>query len=284
MKPMTPLQLAIWTLPKRRRLKKPIRQIFPKTIEHKFVKSLRSLVGKMCGAVREIIVPQLPGMGGAAPKRDAWRMDITEAEKLKDLLALVRQALDDDFSEEAITELISATGGEISSFNRMQVHNVFKSVLGVDLLSSEPNLSETIAAFVSENVSLIKSIQSQYLGEVEQVVLRGFRSGVRHEEIARQLIGESSESFVSRIGKAESRAELIARDQTGKLYGQLTELRQTAAGVEEYIRRTAGDERVRASHAILDGQRFSWDDPPSVGHPGEDIGCRCWAEPVIELG
>lgn len=24
---------------------------------------------------------------------------------------------------------------------------------------------------------------------------------------------------------------------------------------------------------------FSWDNPPSTGHPGEDYNCRCWAEP-----
>ncbi|GFO82237.1 MAG: hypothetical protein A49_18640 [Methyloceanibacter sp.] len=46
-----------------------------------------------------------------------------------------------------------------------------------------------------------------------------------------------------------------------------------------YIWRTRGDGKVRPSHAANDGKIFAWDDPPPTGHPGEDYGCRCWAEP-----
>lgn len=46
-----------------------------------------------------------------------------------------------------------------------------------------------------------------------------------------------------------------------------------------YIWRTQDDNKVRASHAANDGKIFAWDDPPATGHPGEDYGCRCWAEP-----
>lgn len=278
---MTPLELAVRTLPRRRRLRKPKTLIFPNLIEHRFGQVLRRLVNKMRDAVKDIVVPQLPGM--ARPRTDAFRLDITEAEKLAQLMAQVRAALGDEFSEEELAKLIDQIGDDLNGFNRLQVHQVFKSVLGVDLMGADPEMAETISAFVRENVSLIKSVESQYLGEVEQVVLRGMRTGLRHEEIAKQLIGESEGDFVSRIGKAESRAELIARDQTNKLYGQLTELRQTSAGVEKYIWRTALDERVRPEHADREGEEFYWNDPPSDGHPGEAINCRCYAEPVIEI-
>ncbi len=45
-----------------------------------------------------------------------------------------------------------------------------------------------------------------------------------------------------------------------------------------YIWRTQGDGKVRASHRANDGKIFARDDPPPTGHPGEDYGCRCWAE------
>ncbi|MCB1539178.1 MAG: peptidoglycan-binding protein [Rhodospirillales bacterium] len=45
----------------------------------------------------------------------------------------------------------------------------------------------------------------------------------------------------------------------------------------EYIWRTVGDDKVRASHAELDKTRRSWADNPD---PGDDFNCRCWAEPV----
>jgi hypothetical protein len=46
-----------------------------------------------------------------------------------------------------------------------------------------------------------------------------------------------------------------------------------------YIWRTAGDDKVRSSHAANNGRIFAWDNPPATGHPGEDYGCRCVAEP-----
>ncbi|HCQ64199.1 MAG TPA: hypothetical protein DIU07_03045 [Rhodobacteraceae bacterium] len=48
-----------------------------------------------------------------------------------------------------------------------------------------------------------------------------------------------------------------------------------------YIWRTRGDSKVRPSHAANDGTVFAWDDPPATGHPGEDFGCRCRAEPYV---
>lgn len=47
-----------------------------------------------------------------------------------------------------------------------------------------------------------------------------------------------------------------------------------------YIWHTRGDDKVRSAHAVNDGKVFAWENPPDTGHPGEDYGCRCWAEPV----
>jgi Phage Mu protein F like protein len=48
-----------------------------------------------------------------------------------------------------------------------------------------------------------------------------------------------------------------------------------------YVWRTRGDGKVRASHAANNGRIFAWDNPPPVGHPGEDFNCRCTAEPYV---
>lgn len=45
-----------------------------------------------------------------------------------------------------------------------------------------------------------------------------------------------------------------------------------------YIWRTQGDDKVRPEHAANAGMIFAWDNPPSTGHPGEAVNCRCWAE------
>jgi SPP1 gp7 family putative phage head morphogenesis protein len=44
-----------------------------------------------------------------------------------------------------------------------------------------------------------------------------------------------------------------------------------------YIWRTVGDDKVRPSHAALEGAIRSWDDSPD---PGEEANCRCWADSV----
>jgi len=45
----------------------------------------------------------------------------------------------------------------------------------------------------------------------------------------------------------------------------------------QYIWHTAGDSKVRPSHAALDGTLRDFADSPD---PGEEFNCRCWAEPI----
>jgi len=99
-------------------------------------------------------------------------------------------------------------------------------------------------------------------------------TGKRWEELKASLLERGSVS--------ESRAELIARDQTLKLNGAITKANQQAAGVDKYVWSTSRDERVRDTHAELDGKVFSWAAPPKPGHPGQDYQCRCIAVPLLE--
>jgi len=48
-----------------------------------------------------------------------------------------------------------------------------------------------------------------------------------------------------------------------------------------YIWLTRGDGKVRASHAANNGKVFAWDNQPPTGHPGENYGCRCIAQPYV---
>ncbi len=58
-----------------------------------------------------------------------------------------------------------------------------------------------------------------------------------------------------------------------------TNIEATPPEKSYYVWATVGDDKVRPSHAANDGMIFSWDEPPSTGHPGEEAGCRCSAEP-----
>lgn len=162
----------------------------------------------------------------------------------------------------------------VNSFNNQQFKKVVKSAFGVDLIASEPWLEPVMEISVAANVSLIRSIGTQLSDQVEQMVLSAYNGGTRVEDLADHIFG--------RFDVAESRANLIARDQTSKLNGKLTQFRQTNIGVEKYIWRTSLDERVRETHADHEGETYAWDaGPEDTGNPGDDIQCRCYGEMVV---
>jgi SPP1 gp7 family putative phage head morphogenesis protein len=98
--------------------------------------------------------------------------------------------------------------------------------------------------------------------------------------------GQSTRTLTAKLEErfrvSQSRAKLIATDQVGTLNAKITQERQTSLGIEEYTWSSSDDERVRPLHQQLDDTVRRWDDPhPTEGHPGEPIGCRCSAIPVI---
>lgn len=140
-------------------------------------------------------------------------------------------------------------------------------------LAPDDGVKEEIARRRKENVDLVVKAQRAYAASVVDIFNDPDTAGLRVEELKARLLERGDVS--------EARAELIARDQTLKLNGAVTQIRQENAGVTEYIWSTSKDERVRDTHAALEGTRWSWDAAPEVGHPGEDFQCRCVALPVI---
>lgn len=166
----------------------------------------------------------------------------------------------------------------------------FKKKYGI-VVRDDPKLAKAIDEFRTKNVRLIRSIKTQYLDEVSELIENAHAGTIRVESLR--------EEIAQRFSVSQSRASLIARDQILKLNANLTQFRQRDAGIEEYVWITSNDERVRGNpagkypnatdnHFILNGRTFSWDDPPVVDsrtgrkcHPGEDYQCRCIAKPVL---
>jgi len=171
-----------------------------------------------------------------------------------------------------------------------QAANDLQRVVPVPMVDTLPRAAELQAAWIDRNTSLIR-LEERARQEVARIVDAPIREGTRVEEIRDRI--------QARMNVVRSRAELIARDQTLKLYGQIQEERQTQAGIEEYVWSTSQDERVRGNpggiypkshgnHWKLEGRTFRWDDPPVVDeetgrreHPGGDFQCRCAAIPVL---
>lgn len=158
-----------------------------------------------------------------------------------------------------------------------------KSTLGIDIREDYylgAFYSVQMEKWVQENVGLIKTIPEETLDRMQTIVYDGFTQG----RSTARMVKEIQQTY----GVGRRRAELIARDQTAKLSGQIQQAQQMDAGITEYIWYSCMDGRVRNRHRELHGKRFRWDDPPVVDeksgrrcHPGQDYQCRCIARPVF---
>lgn len=156
-----------------------------------------------------------------------------------------------------------------------------KATLGIDIREDYylgDFYAEQLVKWVNENVSMISSIPDDTLEKMKDIIYDGFSNG----KTTTRMVKEIQRAY----GISRRRAELIARDQTAKLNGQIQKAQQQDAGITEYIWSTTGDERVRKSHQKLNGKKFSWADPPENSdgrkcHPGQDFQCRCIGRPVF---
>lgn len=269
------LVLAMMAQPMRRprRKRRPRIQRNPLNIERQYAAKLRGVADSAIDEVGRRILPQLDRWSRLAGVRtdqiDDW-IDELEAEFTVIRREFGRQ--DGQFRQLAETVATST-----STFNRVEVGRQVSGVVGGTIVPLSDD-TDTIKGFVQQNVAAIKTIPEQHFARVERIIGEGFRSGRRAEALRDEIakIG----------GVTKRRAQFIARDQISTLNAQLTQRRQRALGIDEYVWRTSRDERVRASHRQLEGTTQSWDSPPTVGarqvHPGEDYNCRCTPEPKID--
>jgi SPP1 gp7 family putative phage head morphogenesis protein len=252
------------------------RQLEPKGIEVAYSKELRAFVDVAREALKRILLPQLPSLlEQAAFERgdSAWHEDAS-ARRVRELMGQVKDTLSKAVNDNQLERLARDMGNRTSRFQREQLDKQVRAAVGVDVFAAEPALGPLSEAFVESNVALIKSIPEQAFSQVETLVQQAVRGGARHEQLAKDIEG--------RFEVAESRAALIARDQTLKFYGELNKARQQALGVDAYIWRSTPDNRTRPEHEERDGKRYLWSEPPADGHPGSAVNCRCNAEPDLQ--
>jgi SPP1 gp7 family putative phage head morphogenesis protein len=176
-------------------------------------------------------------------------------------------------------ELAAKMVGTVNQANREGFRSALQWSIGGFQLKDivlEENIGQALKARVLENTALIQSIPERFHADLSTLL---------YEEASGGGKGESLASKLQRLyGVTERRAKFIARDQTAKANGSLTEIRQKNLGITSYIWQTAMDERVRPSHAVKHGRKFDWDNPPpDTGHPGQDFNCRCVAIGLVKV-
>lgn len=253
--------------------------IYPHALEASYSRALLPIARACERELERVVIPALPSMGVLAglPLHDSLTADLGQLGRAAAL------AVTNSIAGDVLTRIVSAKAEELDYYQRRSLTKYLAAATGIESLvgrmMSAPEEGVLVSGFVQENVALIKSIPEEYFRGVERKVFKAAREGVRVETLARQLR--------SSVDMPRNRARLIARDQIGKLYGQLNETRQQSVGIKTYVWRTMQDERVRAEHKKLDGKVYSWKNAPVTNkrgthnHPGGDYQCRCTAEPNL---
>lgn len=255
---------------KRGRKAKPRPIYVSKRIEVAYTKALLEIVEQTHDETKTALMPLLTSQIGDSMAVGDGLLDrftaifsaITKA--VKDKVSAIAQAL----ASKIVNVQKKASDGQLADLLGKQT--------GLDFtgLMRDEDLQQTVDEAIAANVGLITSIPQQYFDRIEQAVMAGIQGGTLNATLADDL----QKAF----GVTKSRAKLIATDQLGKINSRLSQIRQQKLGITHYTWSTSHDERVRHEHKLRDGKLFAWDKPPSDGHPGQPIRCRCVAKPYTE--
>jgi len=262
-------------LPKGKRRAAPVR------VSRRIRADVRQAIVKALGPLTEEVENLIPWLEGTANPAQA-------AQVMRELQDRWRQA----FGVKA--DQIARQWVALSSAHaKERLEASIARSLGIDMTHVFDDDAVRDAATLMSNQAraLITSIPEEYLAKVQQAVTHNYLQVPLPE-------GKSLTEYIQDLaGVTETRARLIARDQTSKINVAVNQARQTSIGIVKYTWRTAKDYRVvgtpggmypegnavHGNHYKREGQTFRWDNPPADGHPGYAINCRCYPEPIIDV-
>lgn len=266
--------------------------LYPKTAEREF----RRITGTYMKLLNEELKKKLPAMMAEYRRErhgDSHFDDNQDLDaKLRLLLQDVAAALEKRIAEYGLDQKVEQIAKMTKNVSIREWKRAVKETLGIDLLDDYYKgefYEEAIRRWIAENVLLIKSIPSETLGEMRQIILGSYIKG--------SSIRDIQKAIQEQYDTSRRKAQLLARDQVATLNAQLTKMQQQDAGCKKYRWSDSRDGRVRDCHRELNGKVFSWDNPPEMWyetkkgrvytgrrcHPGEDYCCRCVAIPVFDL-
>ncbi len=167
------------------------------------------------------------------------------------------------------------------------------STAGIDQPRATFNeyVQNTLEAATDFNHTLIVNIQQEVHEKIYTSVMLSLTSPNPEQQGQAGIEAALREAGIT----AKDRVELIARDQTSKLYSALADDRMRENGVDEFEWAHSSAGKVpRESHVHMDGHIFKLNDPRlwevggefnlkkgDLGPPGWAINCRCRRIPVI---
>lgn len=278
---------------------------FPKQLAPQYYKELKPIVARLRRIYNEMIEPELESLLSeqiVEVPEDQRSMDASISEMIVALFKAFREKFFNQSynkNQEPKTTAFRRTtenrvqeaAKSIARFHKIKFGANALAMAG-EKLRGEPWLKSYLKDWTIQNINLIKDIPLDTIDRLEQQITRSVLRGDSRTYLKDQI------QNILKI--SETRAKFIARDQSGKLYGALTELRANNNGWDFYEWSTSNDEKVReiprtnkqSDHAHLDGKIFKFSEPPVTilrgsqagarNNPGEDYNCRCVAIVVFD--
>lgn len=188
-------------------------------------------------------------------------------------------------SSNAILVSLGKTAEEAKEFGDKEFQKTIEKGIHVSPPVASEWWNDMRNSWAENNYTLIVSNAKNYVSKIntltEQAIVNGWTTKKLKEEIK-----NATQSL------SDKHCKLLARDQMGKLNGQITQGQMQELGLEMYVWSTSADDRVRQSHQLMEGLLCRYDDAsvcsydngktwvkrPSGAvelHPGQDIQCRC---------
>jgi len=275
------------TLTEKERRKKVKRQIwlYPLATERQYYREIGKVLNPFFGKTQEFLDNQLQEI-----IRQKEILDVRSDGWIEDIEKFLNE-LGFELDQEEIENILTGIAAAAFVFNKKQFQKTVEPVVGFNFVASEPWWEEMEKVWRNRNYGLIKGLKDEYIKKINDTVWTGFTDGLSNREIAKRIEEIKKQTFgrrykidpkTGRRRKVQSRAELIARDQVGKLNGELTKRRMQDIGVDIYEWLTAFDERVRGrpggrypkaipSHWEMQGKLCKWSDDFVYAEKGEMV-------------
>lgn len=208
-------------------------------------------------------------------------------------------------SETKFTQLVSKLEKKIQEIDPVKIAEKMeiKKIFDASLSKIDKDFQQTI-----KNITVAPDTRPEVMSRISDEYVNATKFDIVNfttEEITalrekfqkRVFEGYRYEGVIETIRKtyevSESRAKLIARQETKLMTVKYKQIRFEEVGITRYRWSTVGGTAahpVRDDHKALEGKIFSFQDPPIVdtrrnrrGNPGEDYNCRCVAIPLMDF-
>ena len=249
-------------------------------VEDRYKKELQKLVMRMTKEVEREIKKLYESPDGKV----FFAQDGSIASQARILINALLSKFESMFSGKA-DEIVNKMINNVDKASRASLSSSLGDMAGMKINTNvtSSDLKDTMKSRIAENVALIKSIPTQYLGRISGTVYRSITSGQGLAELEPQIqkYGEMT----------KTRANTIALDQTRKAMQGITVDRLNKIGVKQFEWIHSGGSRFpRKDHQDMNGNIYSFDDLPIIDHrtgergiPGQAPNCRCVMRPIIKF-